>query len=354
MSKQLARTDPLAAAPARNTLQALFESRKDQFKKVLPAHLTVDRLLRVAVTSILKTPKLMECTQLSLLQSVLQLAELGLEPGGQLGHAYLIPFRDNKKQITICTPLVGFKGYIELARRSGEMEQVEAHVVYDTDEFELVYGMSPKLHHVPNFDVDPTKRKARVAYTIARFRGGGAHVEVMGLHEINAIRNESKSYKGQSDSPWKTAWDEMAKKTVIRRAAKYWPLSAELARALHMDEEDTVDGEVTDRGDVSRPKVFAVPKDDEPDMFAESFDPLTGEVEEDGAETVDAAPGEPPVGAAAGDPEHARIIYEASQAQDLPACDALITRVKKLPAGPQQLDALAAVQARQKEIAAKK
>src|SRR5690348_12059314 len=91
-------------------IKELLESRKGAIAQLLPRHLTADRLIKVALGCVMKTPALQKCTAASLLQSVIVAAELGLEPGGALGHLYLVPYGNT------CTPIVGYRGFIELMR----------------------------------------------------------------------------------------------------------------------------------------------------------------------------------------------------------------------------------------------
>lgn len=233
------------------TIRDLLERKKGDFAKALPSHLGVDRLLRVAMTCISSTPKLQECSASSLLGSILKCAELGLEPGGALGHAYLVPFKG------VCTLIIGYRGLIELARRSGDLSQIEAHVVYSNDTFELEYGLNSKLRHVPMLSGD--RGRALAVYCVARLRDGGTHVEVMTAQEIDAI--QARSLSGSS-GPWKTDWSEMARKTVVRRAAKYLPLSSErMAAALEADGEDYVEGSAVNHTDAQLPEgAAAVPE----------------------------------------------------------------------------------------------
>src|SRR3990167_3086145 len=120
-------------------IRTLLERSKGQMAAAMPKHLTPERLLRVAMTSIQKTPKLLDCTPQSLLACVMTCAQLGLEPDQFLGQAYLVPFKD------VCTLIPGYRGYIALARRSGEMQTVSAQVVYSGDFFNLQYGVDDKL-----------------------------------------------------------------------------------------------------------------------------------------------------------------------------------------------------------------
>jgi recombination protein RecT len=197
----------------------------------LPKHLTADRLLRFAMTSIQKTPKLLECTPQSLLACVMTCAQLGLEPDQFLGQAYLVPFRDNRKGITICTLIPGYRGYIALARRSGEMQTVGAQVVYENDEFDMQYGIEDKLMHKPNLNGD--RGQAIGAYCVFKYKDGGYSFDFLPTSEIEKIRKRSKA---ADDGPWVTDWGEMAKKTVIKRHAKLAPLSVEFQTAVALED----------------------------------------------------------------------------------------------------------------------
>jgi recombination protein RecT len=226
------KTDALAKGGYDN-IRALLESRKSAIAEVLPKHLTAQRLLKVMLNCVHKTPALQKCTPSSLLHCMITSAELGLEPGGALGHAYLVPFGN------ICTLIIGYRGLIELARRTGSLVQVEAHVVHEHDAFDVCFGLAPKLLHSPKLDGDPGKPRA--VYMLARTRDGATHVEVMTWAEVQRIKSRSRS---ASNGPWVTDEEEMGKKTVVRRGMKYLPMSAEFARAIEHDDEDFVDGEV--------------------------------------------------------------------------------------------------------------
>jgi len=212
-------------------IRGLLERSKKQLEMALPKHLTADRLLRVAMTSIQRTPKLLECTPQSLLACVMTCAQLGLEPDQFLGQAYLVPFRDTKKNIMICTLIPGYRGYIALARRSGEVQSVSAQVVYEKDEFELSYGIEDKLVHRPHINGD--RGEPIGAFVVFKFKDGGYSFDFMSTEDIEKVRKRSKA---ASDGPWVTDWAEMAKKTVIKRHAKLAPLSVEFQKAVALEE----------------------------------------------------------------------------------------------------------------------
>jgi len=212
-------------------IRGLLEKSRKQMEMALPKHLTADRLLRVAMTSIQRTPKLMECTPQSLLACVMVCAQLGLEPDQFLGQAYLVPFRDNKKGVTICTLIPGYRGYIALARRSGEVQSISSQVVYEKDYFELSYGIDDKLVHRPHIDGD--RGKPIGAFVVFKYKDGGYSFDFMSTEDIEKIRKRSKA---ATDGPWVTDWAEMAKKTVIKRHVKLAPLSVEFQRAVALEE----------------------------------------------------------------------------------------------------------------------
>ena len=212
-------------------IRALLEKSKGQMALALPKHLSADRLLRVAMTSIQKNPKLLDCTQQSLLACVMTCAQLGLEPDQFLGQAYLVPFKDTKKNIVTCTLIPGYRGYIALARRSGEVKSVSSQVVYEKDEFALQYGIEEKLNHTP---AEGDRGKPKGAYVIFKYKDGGYSFDYMSTADIEKIRKRSKS---DDSGPWVTDWDEMAKKTVIKRHAKVTPLSVELQTAIALEEK---------------------------------------------------------------------------------------------------------------------
>lgn len=226
---------------ALNGLRVLLEKSTSQIKMALPRHMTAERLVRVALTAASKTPALLECTQLSFIGAVIQSAQLGLEPDGVLGHAYLVPFRNRKqggrREVQL---IVGYKGYIDLARRSGHVSSIQAHVVHENDFFDFAFGLEDKLVHKP---AETDRGRPRYAYAIAKFRDSGYAFDVMSHADVEDIRKMSQAADGDA---WTDHWDEMAKKTVIRRLCKYLPLSPELQRAVTLTETAEAGVSMTD------------------------------------------------------------------------------------------------------------
>lgn len=214
-----------------NTIRTLLEKSKGQIAMALPKHLSADRIIRVAMTSIQRTPQLLECDPISLVGAVIQSSQLGLEPDGILGHAYLVPFRNTKKNRMEVQFIPGYKGLIDLARRSGQVNRISAHVVYENEPFTMEYGTKEILEHKP---LPPSTRGNRKGvYAVAVLNDGSAHFEWLWDEEIEAVKRQSKA---ANFGPWKTHEDEMVRKTAIRRLVKYLPLSVELAKAAAIDE----------------------------------------------------------------------------------------------------------------------
>ncbi len=207
-----------------STIRDLLAKSKEQIAMALPKHMDPDRLLRISMTSIQQNPKLLNCTPQSLVACVIESSQLGLSPDGVLGHSYLVPYGD-KAQLQI-----GYRGFLELARRSGQVASLYAHDVHEGDKYEFELGLEPNLKHIPA----RTDRGAIVAaYAVVRLKDGGYDFEWMWKEDIDKIRNSAKAKNG---GPWKEHYPEMAKKTVIRRLAKRLPLSPEFQRAAVKDE----------------------------------------------------------------------------------------------------------------------
>jgi len=215
--------------PAKDTkaFASFVKSRMPSLNAVAARHLRPDRLYRLIVANVTKTPALQRCSMESIFRSALQAAELGLEPGSATGEGYLVPYGEN------CTFIPGYRGLISLAFRSGHVKSVTAQVVYQGDKFEFELGLEPKLRHVPDATAERDPAKITFAYCIVQLLEGGVVYDVMTRGEVDAIRRRSKA--GNS-GPWVTDYAEMAKKTVTRRCLKYAPMSVEMSKALALDE----------------------------------------------------------------------------------------------------------------------
>lgn len=206
---------------------------KAQLSAALPRHITPDRMIRIVTTEIRKTPALATCDMQSFIGAVVQCSQLGLEPGNALGHAYLLPFGNGKAASgqSNVQLIIGYRGMIDLARRSGQIISISARTVREGDSFHFEYGLNEDLTHVPGEnDSGPITH----VYAVARLKEGGVQFEVMSFSQIEKVRDSSKAGK---NGPWVSHWEEMAKKTVIRRLFKYLPVSIEMQRAVILDEK---------------------------------------------------------------------------------------------------------------------
>lgn len=233
LAEQLANKALTPSAPGR-TLNDLFNDMMPAIKQAIPKHMTPERLLRIATTSIRQNPKLKICTPHSLLGAVMQCAQLGLEPS-VLGHAYLIPYKNKNKEtgqfVDECQFQIGYKGLIELARRTGQISSIMAHGVHEKDEFEYEYGINDKLRHVPS---DGDRGPILKYYAVAKFKDGGYAFIVMSKRDIEIHRDRFS--KTSKYGPWVDHFDEMAKKTVLKALMKYMPISVEFQKAVDQDE----------------------------------------------------------------------------------------------------------------------
>ena len=168
---------------------------------------------------------------MSFLAALLNSAQLGLEPNTPLGQAYLIPYKNHGK--LECQFQIGYKGLIDLAYRNGQMQTIQAQAVYQNDEFFYEYGLDAKLRHRPAFS---DRGELIYFYGIFKTVNGGYGFSVMSKNDMD-IYAKTYSKVFESDySPWKSNYEEMAKKTVIKQALKYAPIKIEFQRALSTDE----------------------------------------------------------------------------------------------------------------------
>ncbi|MBR8188249.1 recombinase RecT [Burkholderia vietnamiensis] len=301
---QLKSTSKMVAREAGiGSVKQFFESQKGTLAAVLPRHVSPDRMLKIALGALRTTPKLMECTVESLMGAVVQCSQLGLEPNTPLGHAYLIPFEKKKKVgnqwVTdkVETQIViGYKGLIDLARRSGQVVSIAAHAVHEHDHFDYAFGLDEKLEHKPAMSA---RGRVIAFYAVAKLVGGGHAFEVMSAEQVNDIRDASQNYKFARDKE-KTVWgqhyEEMGRKTVLRRLFKYLPVSIELASAAAIDDVgasgrsqalDTVldgdyitptDDEQDDDGEIDPPAGLTDQRQQQGDMALSSYNDLLSQI----------------------------------------------------------------------------
>ena len=226
------------------TLQEYVQRMSSQSKLALPANLTPERFERIVLTAISSNPKLQECTPTSFLGAMMTAAQLGVEPNTPLGQGYLIP--RNGRNGMECTFQLGYKGMIDLAYRSGDIANIGAYTVYKNAEFHVQFGLNPDITHVPCM----TDRGDPIAfYAYYKTKDGGFGFDVMSVEdERKHAKQFSESVKRGWSSPWDTNFEEMAKKTVLKKVLKYAPLSTEVASKIGMDDtvHDTISKNMTE------------------------------------------------------------------------------------------------------------
>lgn len=215
------------------TFRATLEQLKPQLAMALPRHISAAKMMRVVMTTVQRTPKLLDCQESSILGAVLQCSQMGLSPDPLMGEAHLVPYNNRKRGIVECQLIIGFQGYIKLARNTGQISTVYAEAVYDGDDFQRELGLEPVLKHIPSDAEERENQKLTHVYAVARFKDGGAQFVVMTAAQVNRIRDRSRA---ASDGPWVTDYEAMAKKTAVKQLAKWLPKSSELAAAVGLDD----------------------------------------------------------------------------------------------------------------------
>jgi recombination protein RecT len=198
------------------------ESRASDFKMALPAHIPLERFQRVVMTAVTSNPDLMRADRRSLFESAMKAAQDGLIPDSREGA--LVIFGGKVQWM----PMIG--GILKRIRNSGELLSISSYVAYENDEFTYVLGDDEKIEHRPALE---NRGKPRLAYAIAKTKDGGIYREVMTVAEVEKVRSVSRAGKS---GPWVQWWDEMARKTVLRRLAKRLPTSGDLDDLIRRDD----------------------------------------------------------------------------------------------------------------------
>lgn len=235
-----------------NSIADYLKKMGPAMKNVLPNHMTPERMARIALSEIRKNPTLLQCDVASLGAAVMQAAVLGLEPS-VLGHCYFVPFWNRNEKRRDVQFIIGYRGYIDLARRSGDVLSINAMEVRENDQFEFEYGLEEKLRHIPAL-----KNRGAVThyYAYAKFKGGGHTFLVMSKDDIleHAFTHSKQIKNNQLTGTWKDHFESMAKKTVIRAMIKYMPLSIEIQEKMNAD--DRIIHGVTKDGEIESDELF--------------------------------------------------------------------------------------------------
>lgn len=229
---------------------------RDQIALALPPHVTVDKFLRVAVTAIQQSPSLLSADRNSLFAAIVTSAQLGLVPDAQLGEAYFVPYKGKVQLIP------GYRGLLKLARQ-GDIGFIEAELIHQNDDVTYLLGDESRFEARVNWkDRGPIEG----VYAVARFRDGGIAARVVMMkHQVDAIRARSQVANGPA---WSENYEEMAKKTALRRLAKLLPLATSAANAFRVSElheeqsarANVIEGQVVPESDDEKTEGEPAPK----------------------------------------------------------------------------------------------
>jgi recombination protein RecT len=247
----------IATRPAVKTVWDFFESRKAEIAKVLPRHVTVDRLIGVMSFMIKSNADIANASVNSLIAAVIQTCQLGLEPGS-LGHVYYVPFNNRKPDGTVVKEIqfiLGYKGIVELLNNAGKAVLLSTECVYSNDNFRYALGLNSILEHQPCYS---DRGEFVGVYAIAKNLVANEKVFVyLSKEEVMKVMKSSKA-SGSKYSPWNTWFEEMAKKTAVRRLCKLLPLSVQEQRKIATD-ETTKTAIAVDMTQVPDETVYEVP-----------------------------------------------------------------------------------------------
>ena len=237
MSKQA--TKQVTVRPI-DTFRHQVELALPTIRHMIPAHITPDKFKAMLVTAVANNQKLLECTSASLLKAAAEAAELGLSLNPSLKEADILPVWNGRISKLEAQMRPRVKGFMKLATQSGEVTKIESHIRYAKDGFRRQYGTAPLIEHSP---ADGDRGEKVGVYCVWWLKGTEYQFEYMDAEDVLKIkeRTSSKNKNGEIIGPWVTDEDEMWRKTVIRRASKYMPLSSEtFQRAVALD--DTREG----------------------------------------------------------------------------------------------------------------
>ena len=270
------------------SVAALINSNFKAMKSVLPKHMTAERMARIALIEVRRNPRLAQSDPATLIGAILVASQLGLEPGIQ-GSGYLIPYYNSNRKCYEVQFQIGYRGMMDLARRSGGVGMITAEVVHAADDFTYRLGTDPTISHVPAMgDRGPITHFYSVAKLIP---SGHVQFRVMTLAEVEKVRDlhsKAKRDKEGGFSPWRDHFEEMGLKTLIRRNCKYLPVSPELQKAVSLDE--MADAGIAQNLSAELPFDLEVPADFESAEAAEKMNGTVDKIKADLAEAEQELP----------------------------------------------------------------
>ena len=235
-------------------------ARLNQFKSMLPAHVTPEKFLRTVSNAAESNPDILECDVDSVLLSCKKAAKDGLLLDGK--EAAIIKFKTKNKKTNSWESKAQYMpmidGILKLARQSGQIEKINAICVYSADPFSYNPGADDLPDHNPDWFGD---RGSFVGvYAFAKLKTGGYVVEIMAKREVEEVRKVSKSGSDQNGNPagiWYKWYDRKAQVACLKRLCKRLPSSTDmelLEQAIKHDNEEfetAPEKDITPAGDQS-------------------------------------------------------------------------------------------------------
>jgi recombination protein RecT len=225
--------EPRKEQSALVALDAEIERRRDALESSAASLIDPVRMKGVVLAAFTRNPALWECDPITVARAVVESAQYGLEPTGAIGGAHLVPFRNKRTGRKEAQLIIDYRGYIQLARRSGEVSKVWARTVRERDEFHVEAGSEDRIHHRPYLGDEDPGRFTHV-YAVIQYRDGSQQFDWDTWAWVETIRKRSRA---SNDGPWVTDEPEMAKKSIVRRLLKTAPLTVEARRAIEFEEQ---------------------------------------------------------------------------------------------------------------------
>lgn len=243
------------------SLRKFLDARSKNLAQFAAARIKPDMLIRLALFEFAQNEWLRRCTPESIYGSLILAAQIGLEPSGIKGEAYLVPFKGT------CTLIPGWRGLVKLALRSKAVKRLNSYVVHERDDFKIYLGSDPRVEHEPYLGSD--RGELIGAYAVAKMDNGEIDVEWMDVEELQKIKDNAARSRGGKPGPAYNDWEEqMYRKAPIRRLAKRLPLGDDFFHAMKADElADTgeqdkmrgiIDADYTESRDASHDTTDAV------------------------------------------------------------------------------------------------
>lgn len=201
-------------------------------------YMTTDRIIKIAVMAVTKSPLLLKCDRVSLLKAILDSVEVGLEPNTTRQHAAIVPYKNNKRGCYEALFQPMYQGLAELLHRSGKVDRIIMDAVYEGDEFvyDAASGDIDKHTYGKEHGLDPVKNVTH-AYARIWIKGAAYPLQVvMNRVQINMIKGRSAAVRSGRSTPWDTDFDKMAMKSAFNRCTKLAPTTESLDNAIAVDQ----------------------------------------------------------------------------------------------------------------------